>query len=1090
MNYLEIDKTSRDKIANVINKNFFVEAGAGSGKTYSLVQRMVAMILNGIDVKKICAITFTKAAANEFYSRFHKALVEKSSEDLPAQKKALIENAIKDIDLCFMGTIDAFCNMILSEHPMAAGVPSNSSVVSDDEMEQLLRREYANIAQGKCSTELTEKYKEFVKYNSFYAESNFIQGASFILDKRNAKIIYPEPKKISIDKEYGYSKKALLDLLDLVGSAGLIRVKGGNNPTAFIDAFKECEKDFYILRQSWDKNPVGVLRLLKSISKIELDKSLSQDILDKYGEFISVKLTPAGKVSCYYVSLGDENELYNEIENIKYSATMEFICSAVESIVNTLRSEGKLTYFDYLLYLRDMLKKDASNGGRLIEHIYNRHSYFLIDEFQDTNPMQAEVFFYLTAKNPVENWRECVPKAGSLFIVGDPKQSIYRFRNADVESYLSVKEMFKGEVGEVLQLSRNFRSTKGICDWFNTTFERLLPQDTKIQSKFASIPSEQNDNPTDTFGGIYAYSVGRYDYDAEHTELCNIINGLVNNPNQKIYNKGKPRQIEFKDFMIITPTKTHMQAYVKALNEAGIPTRIEGAVSFSESLALNETASILSAIANPTDSRAVYSALKSNAFNISDNEIEEYTSKDGKLKIYRSDRIDSCDRIQNALDKLLGIFNSVENNSPITAINKIKDELHIFDVAGAESLECYYYALELIRNAEITNQITSLKDAAEMLSSIAKNETAEERCLSLQKEENRVHIANLHKVKGLEAPIVILVNPNDSSKAPNYRVADTDDGKKCWLFSLNDNNIPIIKTTLYEDELEAESECLDAEKTRLLYVAATRAREALIISESLTSRGKGKSPWSSLFDDNIKYIDALSILENDNEIAEVESISARELYQNAEDNSVFERSTSLEKSFEIKRPSQIKAKAKTQDDDEYKDDTNDEVEKRHHNVNTALLGTLVHRLMELIVSSRNTVDIDSAIAEMLLDYSVSNDDVETILNQVAKSIQDGGYPQQFGVDNDIINLLLSADEVMYEVPFCYKEQKDSGFELWNGIMDVVYKKDNAWHIVDYKTNAEIKDLDIKYEEQLNAYIKALKTITGLDADAKIYHIDI
>ena len=214
------------------------------------------------------------------------------------------------------------------------------------------------------------------------------------------------------------------------------------------------------------------------------------------------------------------------------------------------------------------------------------------------------------------------------------------------------------------------------------------------------------------------------------------------------------------------------------------------------------------------------------------------------------------------------------------------------------------------------------------------------------------------------------------------------------------------------------------------------------------------------------------------------------MYQNAEDNSVFERSTSLEKSFEIKRPSQIKAKAKTQDDDEYKDDTNDEVEKRHHNVNTALLGTLVHRLMELIVSSRNTVDIDSAIAEMLLDYSVSNDDVETILNQVAKSIQDGGYPQQFGVDNDIINLLLSADEVMYEVPFCYKEQKDSGFELWNGIMDVVYKKDNAWHIVDYKTNAEIKDLDIKYEEQLNAYIKALKTITGLDADAKIYHIDI
>ena len=102
--------------------------------------------------------------------------------------------------------------------------------------------------------------------------------------------------------------------------------------------------------------------------------------------------------------------------------------------------KGNMTYFDYLYYLRNMLKRDAEGSGKLIQYIYDRHSYFLIDEFQDTNPMQAEVFFYLSSKNPVSQWSACIPRPGSLFIVGDPKQSIYRFRSADVTSFLKVKE--------------------------------------------------------------------------------------------------------------------------------------------------------------------------------------------------------------------------------------------------------------------------------------------------------------------------------------------------------------------------------------------------------------------------------------------------------------------------------------------------------------------------------------------------------------------------------------------------------------------------------------------------------------------------
>ena len=107
-----------------------------------------------------------------------------------------------------------------------------------------------------------------------------------------------------------------------------------------------------------------------------------------------------------------------------------------------MREKGALTYFDALYYLREMLRRDAAADGKLIRYINARHKYFLIDEFQDTNPMQAEIFFYLASDDPVPQWSACVPRPGALFIVGDPKQSIYRFRSADVTSFLRVKKMF------------------------------------------------------------------------------------------------------------------------------------------------------------------------------------------------------------------------------------------------------------------------------------------------------------------------------------------------------------------------------------------------------------------------------------------------------------------------------------------------------------------------------------------------------------------------------------------------------------------------------------------------------------------------
>ena len=180
----DYDQISRDRIRSDIHSNFFVEAGAGSGKTSVLVDRMAAMVEGGMDINRICAITFTKAAAGEFYSRFQQKLSESDSENA--------KRALRDIDLCFMGTIDSFCNMVLSEHPAAAGIPSNSAVLEKEKMDALVRREYSKILCGEAGEALRKKAERFS--GCFYnASEKFLKGMNVLAASKNAHFNYVAP---------------------------------------------------------------------------------------------------------------------------------------------------------------------------------------------------------------------------------------------------------------------------------------------------------------------------------------------------------------------------------------------------------------------------------------------------------------------------------------------------------------------------------------------------------------------------------------------------------------------------------------------------------------------------------------------------------------------------------------------------------------------------------------------------------------------------------------------------------------------------------------------------------------------------------
>lgn len=1080
------DSYSRSRISTDIDTNFFVEAGAGSGKTTQLVKRMTSMVKAGIDVSKICAITFTKAAAREFYKRFQESLAKCSTSAESETVRERCAKALRNIDLCFMGTIDAFSHLILSEHPTEAGIPADSSVKSESEMKNAYLREYSNILNGLYGGELLEKSKIFSFFHK-NPQSVFTEFFPQIIEAGASRIIYDMPENTDIDSHLAEEKQELLRTLDKLMEH---EEKWGDSSQDAVKAGRLLSEKLDSLKKSWNSQLADVISVLGKLDDFRL--KCNPEEIGIYDTSLFAPYISGNEIKYYNLNI-KESILYKYLIETQYSVTMDFLVSAASAVSDRLRKNGELTYFYYKLYLRDMLKNDAANGSRLIRHIYSRHSYFLIDEFQDTDPMQTEIFFYLTAENPVPDWRKCVPKKGSLFIVGDPKQSIYRFRSADSASFIAVRRMFENGIGEVLALTRNFRSTVQLKEWFNKAFSQLLSGDSHQQSKFSSIPIDGKSD-TDSFGGVYSYPVcinGQTIVD-DSEKVAEIISKLVHNPKYLIKDSDSkaPRMIEYSDFMVIVKQKEHIVKFMDDFSQSGIPVKVEGKTAFSKCPALTAVTAVMESISAPNDAKAVYGALTSGIFNISDEEIIMLRNEGLALNLYtkKTDIPDKNSRVKTAFEQLYTLVNCAVKMTPAAVFGKVMDELKVIEKTGADNLEYLYYALELLRSAEVSAEVITTADSAVFLRNLI-NKSEKERCISLQRNENRVHIANLHKVKGLEAPIVILADPRYVNHAPDKRVEQTESGSECHIFHLKNGNATIAATKKFSDYEDKEKASLNEERKRLMYVAATRAKNVLIIADARNSKGEpaNYNPWEyfiTMTQDNI--LEKISA-ENPKVIKSDNTIKASELYDIAAKNTVFENTCSEKSTYSVSLPSKSKIKSVASPDS-----TSDRKDETHvRRTDAALVGTMVHRLMEYIVSSKITVDSKYIVEKILNDYNADKNEYGKLLNDVYNRIHSGGYPQKNDMPDDIISELKNADEVYCELPFCYRiDNKDSEFTICHGIIDLLYKKGDEWLIVDYKTNAESDELDSKYSEQLEAYKSAFQAMTGETAKACIYHIDV
>ena len=1131
MTGLEKDILARRRIVSEIDENFFVEAGAGSGKTTMLVNRMVAMVEAGLDISRICAITFTKAASGEFFDRFQKRLIERSAPApagggaagpgmLPeptAETRKRCAAALRNIDLCFMGTIDSFCFMLLSEHPSEARIPSDSSIVSDEDAEAVCRQQYVRICGGECGEELRSLAKTFEALHR-KAPEVFVRGLSFLMNNRNVHFNRSEDAPADIDRDFAGERSELIRAAEYLAEHDELRYDKEAKSRAAWEKIGEVRK---ILSGRWSGGFSSVVYALKALADIRL----IPEAMDRCAVSLGSVFAPGGKQGKWLeCTVGRPGGLLEKLQKLRYDASMSFLIKSVPVVEDALREKGSLTFFDCLYTLRNTLKRDAEGDGTLIRYIYDRHSYFLIDEFQDTNPLQAEVFFYLCAEHPVPLWSACVPRPGSLFIVGDPKQSIYRFRSADVASFLRVRRLFEENGGSVLSLTRNFRSVRELCAYYNRVFTALLPEETENQSRFEEIPLP---GPAEgEFRGVYTYKAytgkaeALYPDMTDPVRIADIIEGLAGNENCLIRGEGEkePRPVRYSDIMVITAEKKKLRPIMAELDARNIPVKTEGDVPFSENRALREISLIYASVADTDDAAALYGALTGSLIALTKEDIRQFRACGGSVSLKAVFDGASCGneaalRTAAQLERLKGLAGKAAGLSPAALYTEILDGYRIYRTLPADNLEVVCYALELMRNAERSGTVVSLKDGAAYLRGLLAERSGEERCLSLTADRDCVHMANLHKVKGLEAPVVILAAAGSGSFSGSYRIIHGDAGTEGYLFSLegdrdeNGRSAVFFSTTDYAEEKAAEAEALKAEGQRLVYVAATRARNALILCGGVRifrEKEIADSRWSPIMAEGLQDIFAVIGEGGKKPEDPAAAVPAEDLYDRAERESVLNDRSSETATFRAETPSHLQVLSKLSESPEAgvgeerpvpaggaEDGNGAPSDGRRF---AALLGTMTHRLMEMLVTTRNTANAEAAVGEIIREYRTPEtagreEELTRTLLKTAQRIRNGGYAQTNGLPQDILGTLLEADEVFCEIPFCYRDEAD-GNTVWNGVMDVVFSEGGRWHIVDYKTNADGSDLDVRYQAQMSAYVKAFRAITGFDADARTYHIDI
>lgn len=855
------DSEARRRIRDDLDTTFVVEAAAGTGKTTELVGRIVALLAAGrARLDEIVAVTFTEKAAGEMKLRLRSGIERtRTAPGVSVSVRTNLDRSLAMLEAARIGTIHSLCSDLLHEHPLEAEVDPLFEVGAEDEAERIFDQAFDRWFTN--------------------ALSNPPEGVRRLLRRRPRGRDRATPRETLHDAAYrlcdrrdfdgGWRRdpwdrtEALAVTLDSLRAAASVA-----SPKA------AAEKDFV------GKNLQKVARFLEELDRREAVRGRDEDGLEaelrdvaayrewrwRGGGFSS--LVPRNEAVALRDAAKRAVDTFLDAANADLAACLfAELRPLIEEYGRLKKRAGRLDFLDLLLHTRTLLRENE----RVRAALQARFSHLFIDEFQDTDPLQAEILLLLAADDPKVSRREDVrPRPGKLFVVGDPKQSIYRFRRADVAFYSDVKRQLTRAGAEVLFLSTSFRSSPSIQTAVNAAFAPLMRGDRHSQARYVPLEPFREDTPTrpsiialpvprpySDYGKIVGFRIEESAPGAVAALVEHLIDprsgwtiserdrGEPSARGQSQPPGAAPRTqlaarhicLLFKRFQSAGEDVT--RPYVRALEARRIPHVLVGGRSFHEREEVIALRSALSAIEWPDDELNVFAALRGPFFALGDDLLLAYRDAHRALHPLYALRLTDPKRradlpeipahereVADALT-VLGRLHLGRNKRPIAdTIGQLLERtrahagLAIWPT-GEQALANVLRVMDLARRFEVRGA-TSFRAFVQRVQDDAQQGEAAEAPV-VEEGTDGVRLMTVHRAKGLEFPVVVLADPTaQHTHSQPTRHVDSASGR--WFEPLA-GNMPIELLERRDEVLARDLE----EAHRLAYVAATRARDLLIV---------------------------------------------------------------------------------------------------------------------------------------------------------------------------------------------------------------------------------------------------------------------
>ncbi len=828
------DDDARAEIRARLDENLFVDAGAGSGKTSALVGRVVASVMgeHPVPLAKTAVVTFTEKAGAELRDRLRAAFekVRIDAHDWHTIRRA--QDALDDLDAAAIGTLHSFAQRILAAFPIQAGMPPlvevldevGSSVAFDDRWSVMWRRMLDDDALAEplhlaVAVGVKDEQLRFLA-RRFGNDWDLIE--SHVLSAPARGMVLPDTGPLA--------RRAILvaeaasgcrDDSDLF--LGVIRTVAG-----WVDRFGAATDD----RER--------LALVRELSNLKLGRG---GRAGNWPDLAGLK----DEVKALAADAGEVAGLYGDAA---LRPLARWIAAAVLDDARLRVASGALEFHDLLVASRDLLRT-SGDARAALQQTYPR---LLLDEFQDTDPIQIELAVRIAGGRDADamDWRDVVLPPGSLFVVGDPKQSIYRFRRASISTYLDAGE----RLGRRLSLTTNFRTVPPVLDWVNAVFGKVITEKPQAQPRYeALVPARTvtgDDGtalagPTVTLLGAEPHPaktpVGPQ-REAEAADVASVIATAIAEgwtigeeyeepqPDGSVAKKTRFRPLAARDIAILIPARTSLPFLEDALDAAGIPYRTESSSLVYQSTEIRSLLAAARAIADPSDQLSAVTALRSALFGCGDDDLFTYKRDGGSFTVSAPVPDALVDTpTGRAMGYLNGLFRRSRWMTAAELLTALAVDRRVLEAASVteppsrarDQWGRVRFAIDQAR-AWADVEHGGLREYLAWAAHQSQDGARVAESLLPETDLDVVRIMTVHAAKGLEFGMVVL---SGLSSHPNRQ-----SGVRL-LWGENSYSVSLtsaLQTTEFADAAPLDEQMDDEERRRLLYVGATRARDHLVVS--------------------------------------------------------------------------------------------------------------------------------------------------------------------------------------------------------------------------------------------------------------------